>query len=101
MPIIHLGRWWYFYWLFPYPNVMGTWPQFRSPLHWDFVAVICYILASFLFWYVGVLPDVATIRDRAVRRGARVFFGVLALGWRGSTQQWRHFAAAYLVFAGL
>ena len=101
MPIFHLGRYWYFYWLFPYPNVMGIWPQFRSPLHWDFVALFTYVVGSVLFWYVGVIPDLATMRDRATRRGARVLYGIFAAGWQGSSRQWRHFRAAYLVFAGI
>ncbi|MBV9859389.1 MAG: polysulfide reductase NrfD [Alphaproteobacteria bacterium] len=101
MPIIHLGRWWYFYWLFPYPNAMGTWPQFRSPLHWDFVALLAYVVASILFWYIGLIPDLATLRDRARGRRARLGYAVAALGWRGSSRQWRHFRATYLVFAGL
>ena len=101
MPIFHLGRYWYFYWLFPYPNVMGLWPQFRSPLHWDFVALFTYVVGSLLFWYVGVIPDLATMRDRARRPVARVLYGVFALGWQGSSRQWRHFRAAYLVFAGI
>lgn len=101
MPIFHLGRFWYFYWLFPYPNVMGTWPQFRSPLHWDFVALFTYIIGSVLFWYIGLIPDLATLRDRASRRGARIAYGIAALGWQGSARQWRHFRATYLVFAGV
>jgi Ni/Fe-hydrogenase subunit HybB-like protein len=101
MPIFHLGRFWYFYWLFPYPNVMGVWPQFRSPLHWDFVALFTYVVGSVLFWYVGVIPDLATMRDRSTRRPARLLYGIFALGWQGSSRQWRHFRAAYLVFAGI
>jgi molybdopterin-containing oxidoreductase family membrane subunit len=101
MPIIHLGRWWYSYWLFPYPNVMGTWPQFRSPLHWDFVALFCYVIGSIVFWYMGMLPDVATLRDRAQSRAGQVFYGILALGWQGSTRQWRSFRTAYLLMAAL
>jgi molybdopterin-containing oxidoreductase family membrane subunit len=101
MPIIHLGRWWYFYWLFPYPNAMGTWPQFRSPLHWDFVALFGYVVASILFWYIGLVPDAATLRDRARGPGGRLCYGILAMGWRGSSRQWREFRATYLVFAGM
>ena len=99
MPIIHLGRWWYFYWLFPYPNVMGTWPQFRSPLHWDFVAILVYVIASVVFWYVGMIPDLATLRDRATRRWQQLFYGVLAMGWQGSSRHWRQFKVAYLILA--
>jgi molybdopterin-containing oxidoreductase family membrane subunit len=101
MPIIHLGRFWYFYWLFPFPNSMGLWPQFRSPLLWDFFAILCYAIASTLFWYVGLLPDLATLRDRARGRGRQLLYGVLALGWQGSSSQWRHYRAAYLTLAAL
>ncbi|WP_448192565.1 NrfD/PsrC family molybdoenzyme membrane anchor subunit [Azospirillum sp. sgz301742] len=101
MPIIHLGRWWYFYWLFPYPNTMALWPQFRSPLHWDFVAILVYVIGSVVFWYVGLIPDLATLRDRATRRWQRVLYGVLALGWQGSSRHWRAFRTLYLILAGL
>ena len=101
MPIIHLGRWWYFYWLFPYPNTMALWPQFRSPLHWDFVAILVYVAGSMLFWYVGLLPDLATLRDRARRRWQRVLYGLLALGWQGSSRHWRQFKILYGLFAAL
>jgi Ni/Fe-hydrogenase subunit HybB-like protein len=80
---------------------METWPQFRSPLHWDFVALLTYVVGSILFWYLGLIPDLATLRDRAVRPRCRLFYGVLALGWRGASMQWRHFRATYLVFAGM
>lgn len=101
MPIIHLGRWWYFYWLFPYPNSMALWPQFRSPLHWDFVAILAYVVGSVVFWYVGLIPDLATLRDRATRRRQRVAYGILALGWQGSSRHWRQFRMAYLILAAL
>jgi molybdopterin-containing oxidoreductase family membrane subunit len=101
MPIIHLGRFWYFYWLFPFPNSMGLWPQFRSPLLWDFFAILCYAIASILFWYVGLLPDLATLRDRARSRRQQLFYGVLALGWQGSSGQWRRYRTAYLTLAAL
>jgi len=100
-PILHLGRPWLFYWLFPYPNTMTLWPQFRSPLLWDFFAILTYVVSSILFWYFGLLPDLATLRDRAVRRGDRIFYGVLALGFRGSNRQWRHYRSAYGVLAAL
>ena len=87
-PLLHLGRPWYFYWLFPYPNTMGLWPQFRSPLVWDFFAVATYGTVSLLFWFLGLVPDLATMRDRARSRGARLAFGVLSLGWRGSAVHW-------------
>jgi molybdopterin-containing oxidoreductase family membrane subunit len=100
-PILHLGRPWLFYWLFPYPNTMTLWPQFRSPLLWDFFAILTYVVSSILFWYFGLLPDLATLRDRAVRPGDRIFYGVLALGFRGSNRQWRHYRSAYGVLAAL
>ena len=101
MPIYHLGRQGLFYWLFPYPTVMGIWPQFRSPLLWDFFALLCYILTSIAFWYIGLIPDCATLRDRATTRGRRIFYGILALGWRGSARHWRNFKVVYLVMAGI
>jgi molybdopterin-containing oxidoreductase family membrane subunit len=88
-PILHLGRPQYFYWLLPYPNTMGVWPQWRSALIWDFWAILSYLLFSIIFWYVGMIPDLATLRDRASGRFARYFYGALALGWRGSVRQWR------------
>jgi Ni/Fe-hydrogenase subunit HybB-like protein len=100
-PIIHLGRPYYFYWLFPYPNTMALWPQFRSPLLWDFFAILTYLISSILFWYFGLVPDLATMRDRAKRPAGRIVYGVLALGWRGSAAQWRHYQAAYGLLAGL
>jgi Ni/Fe-hydrogenase subunit HybB-like protein len=101
MPIFHLGRYWYFYWLFPYTNTMGTWPQFRSPLHWDFVGIITLVVSGVVFFYMALIPDLATLRDRASDWRKRVLYGVLALGWQGSSRQWHHFRATYLVFAGL
>lgn len=100
-PLLHLGRPWLFYWLLPYPDTMGLWPQFRSALVWDVFAVGTYFTVSLIFWYVGLLPDLATIRDRAQRRGARVFYGILALGWRGSAAHWQRHQSAYLLLAGL
>src|SRR5688572_5208498 len=100
-PIIHLGRPHLFYWLVPYPNVMGTWPQFRSPLVWDVFAVSTYATVSLLFWYVGLIPDMATLRDRARRPIARVAYGVLAMGWRGSARHWHRYETAYLLLAAL
>ncbi len=100
MPIFHLGRQGLFYWLFPYPNVMTVWPQFRSPLLWDFFALLCYIAASILFWYFGAIPDFATMRDRAAGPW-RLAYGVLAMGWRGSARQWTQFQAAYGIMAAL
>ncbi|MFQ5931874.1 MAG: NrfD/PsrC family molybdoenzyme membrane anchor subunit [Nitrospiraceae bacterium] len=100
-PLIHLGRPWLFYWLLPYPNTMAIWPQFRSPLVWDVFAVGTYATVSLLFWYVGLIPDMATLRDRAGRRLARVAYGVLAMGWRGSARHWHRYQTAYLLLAGL
>jgi molybdopterin-containing oxidoreductase family membrane subunit len=100
-PLIHLGRPWLFYWLFPYPNTMGMWPQFRSPLVWDVFAVSTYATVSFLFWYVGLIPDLATLRDRARHPLSRVLYGMLAMGWRGSARHWRRYQVAYLLLAGL
>jgi Ni/Fe-hydrogenase subunit HybB-like protein len=103
-PILHLGRPWFFYWLVPYPNVMNVWPQWRSPLVWDFFAIATYLTVSLLFWYVGLIPDLATLRDRAGQRGERtrqVVYGLLALGWRGEARHWARFEWAYLLLAGL
>jgi molybdopterin-containing oxidoreductase family membrane subunit len=100
-PLLHLGRPWLFYWLFPYPDTMGTWPQFRSPLVWDVFAVSTYATISLLFWFVGLLPDLATLRDRARKRLAQKFYGVLAMGWRGSAVHWRNYEMASLLLAGL
>lgn len=100
-PILHLGRPWLFYWLFPYPSTMGVWPQFRSPLLWDFFAILTYVVSSILFWYLGLVPDLATLRDRAGTRRQQVFYGALALGFRGEDRQWRHYRAAYGVLAAI
>jgi Ni/Fe-hydrogenase subunit HybB-like protein len=100
-PILHLGRPWVFYWLFPYPNSLSLWPQFRSPLVWDVFAVSTYALVSLLFWYVGLLPDLATLRDRAHHWFARKFYGFLAMGWRGSAAHWHHYETAYVLLAAL
>jgi molybdopterin-containing oxidoreductase family membrane subunit len=100
-PILHLGRPWVAYWLFPYPNTMGVWPQFRSPLVWDVFAVSTYATVSALFWFVGLVPDLATLRDRATSTTKRVVYGVLALGWRGSARHWARYETAYLLLAGL
>lgn len=100
-PLLHLGRPWVFYWLLPYPDTMGLWPQWRSPLVWDVFAVSTYFTVSLLFWYIGLIPDLATIRDRAGRKSLQVFYGILALGWRGSARHWKRFHMAYLLLAGL
>jgi molybdopterin-containing oxidoreductase family membrane subunit len=100
-PLIHLGRPWLFFWLFPYPSTLGVWPNFKSPLLWDVFAVSTYFTASLLFWYVGLLPDLAALRDSSKRRAARIAYGIFALGWRGSARHWRHYRIAYLLLAGL
>jgi molybdopterin-containing oxidoreductase family membrane subunit len=100
-PLIHVGRPWLAYWLFPYPNTMGVWPQFRSPLVWDVFAVSTYFTVSLLFWFIGLVPDLATLRDRAENRGAKIIYGILAMGWRGSARHWHRYETAYLLLAGL
>jgi len=100
-PILHLGRPWLFYWLLPLPNTMGIWPQFRSPLIWDVFAVSTYATVSALFWYIGLVPDLATLRDRSRSAFGRTVYGVLALGWRGSARHWARYESMYLLLAGL
>ncbi|MBZ5581992.1 MAG: polysulfide reductase NrfD [Acidobacteriia bacterium] len=100
-PLLHLGRPWLFYWLFPYPNAMGVQPQFRSPLVWDVFAVSTYGTVSLLFWYVGLMPDLATLRDRARNPIVRYLYGVMAMGWRGSARHWSVHETASLLLAGL
>ena len=100
-PILHLGRPWLMFWLFPYPNTMGIEPNFRSPLVWDVFAVSTYATVSLLFWFVGLIPDLATLRDRAANRLARFFYGILAMGWRGSARHWATYETASLLLAGL
>jgi Ni/Fe-hydrogenase subunit HybB-like protein len=101
-PVFHTGRPWVaFYWLLPYPNTMGVWPQFRSPLIWDVFAVSTYATVSALFWYVGLIPDLATLRDRAKNRLAQLGYGIVALGWRGSARHWHNYEMASLLLAGL
>ena len=100
-PLFHTGRPWLAYWLFPYPNTMGVWPQFRSPLIWDVFAVSTYATVSLLFWFVGLIPDLATLRDRSQSRVGRIVYGMLAMGWRGSARHWHQYDTAYLLLAGL
>jgi molybdopterin-containing oxidoreductase family membrane subunit len=101
-PLFHTGRpWLAIYWLFPYPNTMGIWPQFRSPLIWDVFAVSTYGTVSLLFWFVGLIPDLATLRDRTRKRIPRFLYGMLAMGWRGSARHWNRYETAYLLLAGL
>src|SRR5437763_13255190 len=100
-PLLHLGRPWLFYWLAPYPNTMLLWPNFRSPLVWDVFAVGTYATVALLLWYVGLIPDMATLRDRSHHRVGRVIYGIFALGWRGSATHWQRYQIAYLLLAGL
>jgi molybdopterin-containing oxidoreductase family membrane subunit len=100
-PLLHVGRPWLSYWLFPYPNTMNVWPQFRSPLAWDVFAVSTYASISVVFWYIGMIPDLGTLRDRAKAPFAKWFYGLLALGWRGSTRHWMRYETASLLLAGL
>jgi molybdopterin-containing oxidoreductase family membrane subunit len=100
-PILHLGRPWYFYWIAPYPSTLAIWPQFRSPLTWDFFAVLTYLTVSALFWYIGILPDLASMRDRARKRPAQVIYGLLALGWRGASRHWARWRTTYRLTAAI
>lgn len=100
-PAIHVGRVWVLYWVFPIPNQMSMWPNFRSPLLWDVFAVGTYFTVSLLFWYVGLIPDLATLRDRAKSRMRKLIYGIFSLGWRGSNKHWKHYELAYLILAGL
>lgn len=100
-PLLHMGRPWLFYWLMPLPNPMWLWPQFRSPLVWDVFAVSTYATVSLLFWFVGLVPDLATLRDRARNRPAKIIYGILAMGWRGSAVHWSRYETASILLAGL
>jgi molybdopterin-containing oxidoreductase family membrane subunit len=100
-PIVHLGRPWFFYWLTPYPDRMNVWPQWRSSLVWDFFAILAYLIVSILYFYVGLIPDLASLRDRARTRGKQVFYGLLAMGWRGEARHWKRFETLSLLLAGL
>ena len=100
-PILHLGRPMYFYWLAPYPNTMGVWPQWRSALVWDFWAILSYIIFSLIFWYVGLIPDLATLRDRSSRLWMKRLYGAFALGWRGSARHWKVYETYYVTLAVL
>jgi Ni/Fe-hydrogenase subunit HybB-like protein len=100
-PAIHVGRPWFAYWLVPYPNTMGLWPQFRSPLDWDVFAVSTYGTVSFLFWFTGLIPDFATLRDRVANPWLQRLYGMLCMGWRGSARHWYRYETAYLILAGL
>jgi molybdopterin-containing oxidoreductase family membrane subunit len=100
-PLLHLGRPWFAYYIFPYPNTMGLWPQFRSPLVWDAFAIATYGTVSALFWYMGLIPDLATLRDRARNRMWQYIYGILAMGWRGSARHWHRYQTAYFLMAAL
>lgn len=100
-PLLHMGRPWLAYWMVPYPNTMGVWPQFRSPLVWDVFAISTYLTVSLMFWFIGLIPDLATLRDRAANKAARIIYGMLAMGWRGSAKHWHRYETAYLLLAGL
>ena len=100
-PLLHTGRPWFAYWMFPYPSTMNIWPQFRSPLIWDVFAVSTYFTVSLLFWFVGLIPDLATLRDRAVTKPKQIIYGMLAMGWRGSARHWQRYQSSYMLLAGL
>jgi molybdopterin-containing oxidoreductase family membrane subunit len=100
-PAFHVGRVWFLYWVFPVPNQMGVWPNFKSPLLWDVFAVSTYFTVSLLFWYMGMVPDLATLRDRAKTKLRTIMYGIFALGWRGSHRHWLNYEKAYLILAGI
>ncbi len=100
-PLLHTGRPWLAYWMFPYPNILNMWPQFRSPLIWDVFAVSTYMTVSLLYWYIGMIPDFAMLRDRARSRFGQIAYGGLAMGWTGSAKHWFRYETAYLILAGL
>lgn len=100
-PLIHVGRPWLAFWLFPYPNQRGIWTNFRSPLLWDVFAVSTYFSVSLMFWYLGLVPDIASMRDRTTSKVRKTIYTVLSLGWRGAASHWQHYEKAYLLLAGL
>ena len=100
-PLLHMGRPWLAYWMFPYPSSMGVWPQFRSPLVWDVFAVSTYFTISLVFWYVGLVPDLATMREEAKNPWTKRVYGVLSLGWRGSARHWKRYESLYILLAGI
>ena len=100
-PGVHIGRPWLPYYMMPIPNQMGMWPQYRSPLEWDIFAVSTYATVSILFWYMGMIPDFATFRDRSTSTVKRLAYGIVAMGWRGSSRQWHRYERAYLILAAL
>jgi len=100
-PVLHLGRPWFAWWLFPYPSTNQIWPNFKSALPWDVFAISTYASVSFLFWYLGLIPDLATLRDAAKNRTQRIVYGIMSFGWRGSARHWQHYRIGYLLLAGL
>src|ERR1700690_3346307 len=100
-PLFHLGRPWLGFWLFPYPNTMSYWPNFRSPLVWDVFAVTTYLTISLVFWFVGLIPDLATMRDTTDNKALKFVFGAAAMGWRNSVRHWNRYETAYLLLGGL
>lgn len=100
-PLLHMGRPWLFYYLMPYPNPMWLWPQFRSPLVWDVFAVSTYFTVSIVFWFVGMIPDLATLRDRAKNKISKIFYGIISMGWRGSAVHWTRYEVASVLLAGV
>jgi Ni/Fe-hydrogenase subunit HybB-like protein len=100
-PLLHLGRPWFAYWLFPYPSTLGVWPQVKSALPWDAAAVTTYFTISLLFFFLGLIPDLASLRDSAPTRRRRIIYGILALGWNGKASTWRTYRAAYLMLAAI
>jgi len=100
-PIMHLGRPWYFYWLFPYPNQRELWINFKSPLIWDVFAVSTYLTVSALFFFIGMIPDIAAIRDKVTEKPRKIIYSILSFGWKGSNWEWLHYGRAYLYFAAL
>jgi molybdopterin-containing oxidoreductase family membrane subunit len=100
-PVFHLGRPWFAYWLFPYPDIMGVWPNVKSALPWDAAAVSTYFTVSVLFWFTGLIPDLASLRDHAPTRRQRIFYGLLAMGWRGDARAWRNWKVTYLMLASI
>ena len=100
-PLLHMGRPWLFYYLMPYPNPMWLWPQFRSPLVWDVFAVSTYFTVSIIFWFVGMIPDLATLRDRAKSKASKIIYGIISMGWRGSAVHWTRYEVASVLLAGV
>jgi molybdopterin-containing oxidoreductase family membrane subunit len=100
-PLLHTGRPWFAFWLIPYPSTLAAWPQFRSPLVWDVFAISTYLTVSALFWYIGLIPDLAALRDSSKTKLQRIMYGIFSLGWRGSGRHWHHYKIGYLILAGI